>query len=161
MDRIWGIWGSYYNIPKAIFYLLMGDYTSVGARSSQTQLPQKLPNSSPESHESVLLGQEDHRIPELPVGGVSCPGLGLRTPNQFWPFHSSLRCSMVLRKKKRLKGSIPITNSQLAFLHSFPGRQNLPTVKMCEHDTVPNEHCSKRTLWLMPAGKSTLNPRSA
>ena len=25
-DRIWGIWGSYYNIPKAIFYLLKGDY---------------------------------------------------------------------------------------------------------------------------------------
>ena len=22
-----GIWGSYYNIPKAIFYLLKGDYT--------------------------------------------------------------------------------------------------------------------------------------
>ena len=22
MDRTWGIWGSYYNIPKAIFYLL-------------------------------------------------------------------------------------------------------------------------------------------
>ena len=26
VDRIWGIWGSYYNIPKAIFYLLKGDY---------------------------------------------------------------------------------------------------------------------------------------
>ena len=25
--RIWGIWGSYYNIPKAIVYLLKGDYT--------------------------------------------------------------------------------------------------------------------------------------
>ena len=25
-DRIWGIWGSYYNIPKAMFYLLQGDY---------------------------------------------------------------------------------------------------------------------------------------
>ena len=24
-SRIWGIWGSYYNIPKAIFYLLTGD----------------------------------------------------------------------------------------------------------------------------------------
>ena len=24
--RIWGIWGSYYNISKAIFYLLTGDY---------------------------------------------------------------------------------------------------------------------------------------
>ena len=24
--RIWGIWGSYYHIPKAIFYLLQGDY---------------------------------------------------------------------------------------------------------------------------------------
>ena len=28
VDRIWGIWGSYYNIPKAIFYLLKGDYTT-------------------------------------------------------------------------------------------------------------------------------------
>ena len=26
--RIRGIWGSYYIIPKAIFYLLKGDYTS-------------------------------------------------------------------------------------------------------------------------------------
>ena len=23
---LWGIWGSYYNTPKAIFYLLKGDY---------------------------------------------------------------------------------------------------------------------------------------
>ena len=26
VDRIWGIWGSYYNIPKARFYLLKGGY---------------------------------------------------------------------------------------------------------------------------------------
>ena len=26
MDRIWVIWGSYYNIPKAISYLLKGAY---------------------------------------------------------------------------------------------------------------------------------------
>ena len=26
VDRIQGIWGSYYHIPKAIFYLLKGDY---------------------------------------------------------------------------------------------------------------------------------------
>ena len=26
LGRIWGIWGSYYNIPRAIFYLLKGDY---------------------------------------------------------------------------------------------------------------------------------------
>ena len=26
-----GRWGSYYTIPKAIFYLLKGDYTSVEA----------------------------------------------------------------------------------------------------------------------------------
>ena len=26
VDRIWGTWGSYYNMPKAIFYLLKGDY---------------------------------------------------------------------------------------------------------------------------------------
>ena len=25
VDRIWGIWGSFYKIPKAIFYLLKGD----------------------------------------------------------------------------------------------------------------------------------------
>ena len=30
-DRIWGIPGSCYNIPKAIFYLLKGDY---GAEAS-------------------------------------------------------------------------------------------------------------------------------
>ena len=27
VDRIWGIWESEYNIPKAIFHLLKGDYT--------------------------------------------------------------------------------------------------------------------------------------
>ena len=27
VDTIWGIWGSNYNIPRAIFYLLKGDYT--------------------------------------------------------------------------------------------------------------------------------------
>ena len=26
VDRKWGIWESYYNIPKAIFYLPKGDY---------------------------------------------------------------------------------------------------------------------------------------
>ena len=26
VDRIWGIWGSYYTIPQAIFYLLNGAY---------------------------------------------------------------------------------------------------------------------------------------
>ena len=29
VDRIWGIWGSYHNIPKAIFYLLKGVYICV------------------------------------------------------------------------------------------------------------------------------------
>ena len=29
-DRIWGIWGTYYNIPKAILYLLKGDYRLKG-----------------------------------------------------------------------------------------------------------------------------------
>ena len=28
-DRIWGIWGSYYDIRKAIFYLFKGEYTMV------------------------------------------------------------------------------------------------------------------------------------
>ena len=28
IDRLWGIWGSYFSIPKAIFYLLKGDYKS-------------------------------------------------------------------------------------------------------------------------------------
>ena len=26
VDRIWGIWESYYTVPKDIFYLLEGDY---------------------------------------------------------------------------------------------------------------------------------------
>ena len=26
VDSIWGIWGSYYNMSKGIFYLLKGDY---------------------------------------------------------------------------------------------------------------------------------------
>ena len=30
VDRIWGIWGSNYNIPKAIFYLLKSDYRVKG-----------------------------------------------------------------------------------------------------------------------------------
>ena len=27
VGRLWGMWGPYYNIPKAISYLLKGDYT--------------------------------------------------------------------------------------------------------------------------------------
>ena len=27
VDRIWGIWGPDYDIPKTIFYLLKGDYS--------------------------------------------------------------------------------------------------------------------------------------
>ena len=27
VDRIWGMWGSYYNIPKPLFYLLKEDYS--------------------------------------------------------------------------------------------------------------------------------------
>ena len=30
--RIWGIWGSYHNMPKAMFYLLKGDYNGLGCR---------------------------------------------------------------------------------------------------------------------------------
>ena len=26
VDRIWSTWGSYYNVAKALFYLLTGDY---------------------------------------------------------------------------------------------------------------------------------------
>ena len=28
-DSIWGFWGSYYNLPEAIFYLLKGNYMFV------------------------------------------------------------------------------------------------------------------------------------
>ena len=27
-NRIWGIWGSYNDVPQAMFYLLMGDYNA-------------------------------------------------------------------------------------------------------------------------------------
>ena len=40
VDRIWDIWGSYYNIPKAIFYLLEGDYSGLrlcGPLTSESQ----------------------------------------------------------------------------------------------------------------------------
>ena len=33
VDRIWGIWRSYSNIPKAIFYLLKGDYSFFGLQN--------------------------------------------------------------------------------------------------------------------------------
>ena len=34
VHRIWGIWGSYSEIPKATFYLLKGDYVSMLANFS-------------------------------------------------------------------------------------------------------------------------------
>ena len=34
VDRIWGIWASYYNIPRAIFYLLKVDYSLTPASSN-------------------------------------------------------------------------------------------------------------------------------
>ena len=36
VERVWDIWGSYYSIPKAIFYLLKGDY-----KCASMDLPQK------------------------------------------------------------------------------------------------------------------------
>ena len=32
VDRTWDIWGSYYNIPKAILYLRKGDYNNLNSR---------------------------------------------------------------------------------------------------------------------------------
>ena len=44
VDRIWGIiWGSFYNIPKAIFYLLKGDYIPA-KHSPELRTPASLPN---------------------------------------------------------------------------------------------------------------------
>ena len=34
VDGIWGIWGSYYDIPKTIFHLLQGDYKGLGSESN-------------------------------------------------------------------------------------------------------------------------------
>ena len=34
VDRIWGIWGPPYNVQKAIFYLLKGDYYGLGGVGS-------------------------------------------------------------------------------------------------------------------------------
>ena len=34
LDRIWAIWGSYFRLPKAIFYLLKGDYGAIGIQVS-------------------------------------------------------------------------------------------------------------------------------
>ena len=34
VHRIWGIWGSYYNIRKAIVYLLKGNYNLLGTPSN-------------------------------------------------------------------------------------------------------------------------------
>ena len=39
LERIWGIWGSYHNIPKAIFYLLKGDYIYIYAPILKTVHP--------------------------------------------------------------------------------------------------------------------------
>ena len=57
VDRIWGIWymGSHYKIPKAIFYLLKGDYTpllhcpALPAAQAQALTKAGLPQLSRES----------------------------------------------------------------------------------------------------------------
>ena len=43
IDRIWGIWGSYYSIPKAIFYLLKGQSRFLGTLRNMTDPLQKDP----------------------------------------------------------------------------------------------------------------------
>ena len=43
VDRTWGTWGSYYNIPKAIFYLLRG--TTQVLLNSKTTDRAKIPSS--------------------------------------------------------------------------------------------------------------------
>ena len=56
VDRIWGIWGSYYNMPKAIFYVLKGDYTVLGGRVCFAGKP----GTSKQSGKS-LLWDNNHR----------------------------------------------------------------------------------------------------
>ena len=34
VDRVWVVWGSSYNVPKAIFYRLKGDYDSMQRKHS-------------------------------------------------------------------------------------------------------------------------------
>ena len=45
VDRISGIWGSYHNLPKAIFYLLKRDCAPMYGKCAQIML--KVPFSSP------------------------------------------------------------------------------------------------------------------
>ena len=44
VDRLWGIWGSYYNIPKAIFYLLKG---TIGSRVERESWESGKPGAHP------------------------------------------------------------------------------------------------------------------
>ena len=72
VDRIWGIWGSYYNKPQAIFYLLKGDYRLLGlagslstvfpnALTSQKRAVRKRTLRDPEAQNSVRAIEPDHR----------------------------------------------------------------------------------------------------
>ena len=38
---MWGIWGSYYNIPQAIFYLLKGDYSPNRMSGTRVEVSQE------------------------------------------------------------------------------------------------------------------------
>ena len=58
VDRIWGIWGSYYTLPKAIFHLLTGDYKPKANKhqnGSWQTLPEGIVNGS-EPYSKLLIG---------------------------------------------------------------------------------------------------------
>ena len=59
VDRIWGTWGSYYNIPKAIFHLLEGTIP-FGSRHYEADLLKQESFQVGESWDLVLPPYEYH-----------------------------------------------------------------------------------------------------
>ena len=82
---MWGIWGSYYNIPKAIFNLLKGDYRDSGLGTQDQHKSPPSPGRKWSLLESIL-----PLTPQNPKTLNKMMSLGNPTI-QFWPGGSATR----------------------------------------------------------------------
>ena len=70
-----GIWGSYYNIPKAIFYLLEGDY--MGDCQNYGPFLGPYYNTGPNTGPNLGDPKRDHNFDNPPYLLSNCHQLGL------------------------------------------------------------------------------------
>ena len=75
VDRIWGIWGSYSSMPKAMFYLPKRDYKSITQTCSPTFFLESMRRENAQRD-----GPEDKLMVVQGLGVLGCRGWDRRLP---------------------------------------------------------------------------------